>query len=221
MSAVYRAEEKDERAEDRSSLPEPIFYGGTLPTSLECPCRDLSRAHCRIYLHIPRRSIIHARYTGIHSLLEKSLEEWSISYECIPCKCAVDHGERRRLGREREGRTVGTVVLSSADRLSSGRWWGIGEGESSARRCGDNWVNTFRPFVPRIYIFHQGPRALCTRALGMRPHTCMRSGEGEVGVAEPRVRALGRTNFVADGWLYGKPAFREFKPVRRIRSFFF
>lgn len=49
----------------------------------------------------------------------------------------------------------------------------------------------------------------------------MRSGEGEVGVAEPRVRALGRTNFVADGWLYGKPAFREFKPVRRIRSFFF
>lgn len=55
MSAVYRAEEKDERAEDRSSLPEPIFYGGTLPTSLECPCRDLSRARCRIYLHIPRR----------------------------------------------------------------------------------------------------------------------------------------------------------------------
>lgn len=32
ISAVYRAEENDERAEDRSSLPEPIFYGGTLPT---------------------------------------------------------------------------------------------------------------------------------------------------------------------------------------------
>lgn len=32
ISAVYCAEENDERAEDRSSLPEPIFYGGTLPT---------------------------------------------------------------------------------------------------------------------------------------------------------------------------------------------
>lgn len=33
--------------------------------------------------------------------------------------------------------------------------------------------------------------------------------------AEPRVRALGRTNFVADGWLHihGEPAFLEFKPA--------
>ena len=84
-------------------------------------------------------------------------------------------------GRGGRGGTDGTVVPLSAERLSSGRWWGIGAGvgEGSARRCGDNWVNTFRPFVPRIYIFQQGPRALCTRALGMRPHTCMRSGERE------------------------------------------
>lgn len=40
---------------------------------------------------------------GIHSLLEKSLEEWSISYECIPCKCAVDHGEGGLEERERGG----------------------------------------------------------------------------------------------------------------------
>lgn len=110
-------------------------------------------------------------------------------------------------GRGGRGGTDGTVVPSSAERLSSGRWWGIGAGvgEGSARRCGDNWVNTFRPFVPRIYIFQQGPRALCTRALGMRPHTCMRSGEREREreVGEPRVRASGRTNFVADGWLHG------------------
>lgn len=59
------------------------------------------------------------------------------------------------------------------------------------------------------------------RARNAAAHVRAEWREREVGMMEPRVRALGRTNFAADEWLHGKPAFREFKPVRRIRSFFF
>lgn len=44
------------------------------------------------------------------------MEEWSISYECIPCKCAVDHGERRegawKRGREEEEEEDGGTARS-------------------------------------------------------------------------------------------------------------
>lgn len=113
ISAVYCAEENDERAEDRSSLPEPIFYGGTLSTFSRVSlsgfisrARTLSLSLSRVYscTYTWKTSTIHARWQGIHSPLEKSLEEWSISYECIPCKCAVDRGERRG-GEGEEERT--------------------------------------------------------------------------------------------------------------------
>lgn len=113
ISAVYRAEENDERAEDRSSLPEPIFYGGTLSTFSRVSLSgfisrartlSLSLACVLVHTYTWKTSTIHARWQGIHSPLEKSLEEWSISYECIPCKCAVDRGERRG-GEGEEERT--------------------------------------------------------------------------------------------------------------------
>ena len=91
ISAVRR-----ERPEDRLSLLEPIFQRETLAESHERPCRDLS-ARARLLQGAYLRG--HAIYTrgrygkgytrGPGGLVEKSLEEWSISYECIPCKCAA------------------------------------------------------------------------------------------------------------------------------------
>lgn len=79
-------------------------------------------------------------------------------------------------------------------------------------------MNTFRPFVPRIYILQQGPRALCTRALGMCEHTCMRNYV--TGMVGPRVQALGRTNFAVDGWLYSGPVFLPNPTCANAKRFF-
>lgn len=84
----------------------------------------ISRAHAYLW-----DEYIRAGSKGYTGLLKKSLEEWSISYECIPCKCAVDHGERW-VGRMEGDETVGwTEPLSSTG--SSG--WGKASDWSGGR----------------------------------------------------------------------------------------
>lgn len=134
LSIVERKSERSSAIERASSLPEPIFYNARYISSiLSGIYRAAKRARrCyRVYEHSGEVREKEAQRAGRRKEqkrgTEKSAEEWSISYECIPCKCAGEdrEQEKKKLRRDEE-RARGT----------SGR-----------RRCEDNWVNTFGPVV--------------------------------------------------------------------------
>ena len=153
-----------ERPEDGLSLLEPIFHGKTLPKSLERSCRDLSRARAHLLQGAYLRG--HAIYTRRYSKGYTRVPAWWRSrwkngrFHMNAFHANAPHrrpwgtegwrkaaGARNsRLNRVPEYRVPSTRVSSTEHRVP--KFECVGWAKNSARRCGDNWVNTFRPFVP-------------------------------------------------------------------------